>query len=133
MSNITTALVKETKDSVFSASVEVGTHSFIVDELPENEGGKDLGPSPFDLLTAALSACTVMTMRWYAEKKGFPLVQAEVKVVHDQKSNHFVKEIILHGDELTEEQKDKLVDIAGKCPVQKALLGDITIDTVAAD
>lgn len=130
MSDTTTALAKETKDSVFSASVEVGKHQFIADEPPENEGGKDLGPSPFDLLTSALSTCTVMTMRWYADRKEFPLEQAEVKVVLDQKNNHFVKEITLHGDKLTEEQKEKLVEIAGKCPVQKTLLGEITIDTV---
>lgn len=131
MSSLTTVTIKETSDSVFSAEVKVGKHSILSDEPPENPGGKDLGPSPFDLLTSALSACTVMTMRWYAERKEWPLVQAEANVVYDQKENHFTKEIILHGDELTEEQKAKLVDIAAKCPVQKSLLGETSIDTKA--
>ena len=128
MTDLTKVHIKEIEGSAYSAEIKVGTHSFIVDEPATFEGASDLGPGPFDLLTSSLAACSIMTMRWYARQKDIPLENAEAEVSLDKKTNHFTKRITLHGDQLTVEQKEKLIEIAAKCPVHKTLVGEITIE-----
>lgn len=121
----------------FTTDVQSGTHSLIADE-PENAGGENLGPSPYDFLAASLATCTSMTLQYYAKAKKIPLEEVRVHAQHhkkhaddckeDSKIDHIDRWIELDGD-LDDEQKMKLLEIANKCPVHKTLLSDIRIKT----
>lgn len=129
--DIVTAYIAETGQSVYSNTINVSGHEILADEPPEShEGGGNLGPAPYDLLTSSLAACTIMTMRWYAQKKNLPLERAEASVTFDKKAGRFTKEITLHGEKLSDADKKRLIEVAGKCPVQKTLQGEILIETV---
>lgn len=125
-----TAHIEETGESTFAVDINVSGHRIKGDE-PVADGGGNLGPNPYDLLTAALGECTAMTIRWYARRQQWPLDKVEVTVTHSKqdKVDVFDKKIILHGDALTEEQRKKLVEVAAKCPVQRTLESDIVIHT----
>ena len=133
---VTTAHVRETGESRFAVSIDVSGHNIRGDE-PEDMGGANLGPSPFELLTAALAECTTMTVRWYAEQQKWPLEAVEVVLTHQKggegavnaRQDVFTKSIRLTGPELTEEQHKKLIEIAAKCPVQRAREGTPLIRT----
>ena len=133
----TIAHIETRPDSPFAVAIEVSGHHFIGDE-PLGNGGADLGPSPFDLLTAALGECTAMTIRWYAQKHDWPLEQARVEVQHGKKiragSGEMVDEfrvtMEITGAQLTEDQRTKLYAIANECLVHKALTGTIAITMV---
>ncbi len=136
------AYIQETGESVFSVDIELSGHHVKGDE-PTSAGGKGLGPSPYELLLAALGECTAMTVRWYAQHQKWPLEKVEVRMTHSKrevagnsqiegkagKIDVFTKEILLHGPQLTEVQRDKLLDVAGKCPVQRTLMGNPVIRT----
>lgn len=126
-----TAHIVETGESDYAVSINVSGHSITGDE-PEDAGGKNLGPAPYDLLTAALGECTAMTVRWYALREKWPLEKVEVTLTHQkiEKLSVFEKRITLHGDQLTEEQRKKLIDVAAKCPVQRTLEGKVEVKTV---
>ena len=128
---MTTALIKETDDSLYSVSINVNGHQFIGDE-PESFGSKDLGPAPYDLLTASLGECTAMTIRWYAIKKGWDVGTVTVEVTYEKRDeqNVFSKKVHIEGDNLSDEQRARLHDVAHKCPVQKTLLSNIAIETL---
>jgi uncharacterized OsmC-like protein len=100
-------------------------------------GGTDAGPTPYDLLAAALAACTTMTLQMYAARKGWPLEAAEVEVKHSKvhrqdserdadgrqpsaKIDRFERELRLIG-RLSEEQRARLLEIAERCPVHRTL------------
>lgn len=135
----TTAHVSETGDSTFSVAINVSGHHLIGDE-PAEAGGKGLGPSPYDLLVAALGECTAMTIRWYARQKQWPLERVEVTLTHAKGGigknpatvDHFTKSIRFHGDDLTNEQRAKLIDVAARCPIQRTLEGTSIISTIAS-
>ena len=135
----TTALVIETGESAFSVSIDVSGHKLVGDE-PVAKGGNDLGPAPYDLLLAALGECTAMTVRWYARQQNWPLERVEVAVAHAKggaagkstKADHFTKTIRVTGQDLTEEQRDKLIAVASRCPVQRTLEGTPVITTLSA-
>ncbi|PJB71683.1 MAG: osmotically inducible protein OsmC [Alphaproteobacteria bacterium CG_4_9_14_3_um_filter_47_13] len=126
-----TAHIIETGESDFAVSIDVSGHTIKGDE-PEDAGGKDLGPAPYDLLTAALGECTAMTVRWYALREKWPLEKVEVKLTFQKlnKVGVFEKHVIVHGDDLTDDQRQKLIDVAAKCPVQRTLEGKVEIRTV---
>jgi len=126
-----TAHVSETGESDYAVSIDVSGHKITGDE-PEDAGGKDLGPAPYDLLTAALGECTAMTVRWFALQQKWPLDKVEVKLTFQKidKVGVFEKQVIVHGDALTDDQRQKLIEIAAKCPVQRTLEGKIEIKTV---
>ena len=95
-----------------------------------SKGGSGTGPSPHEYLGAALAACTSMTLKMYAGRKEMKLDNAIVTVDierHDDVET-FSREIQLHGN-LSEEEKDRLLEIAEKCPIHKALAGQIQIKT----
>lgn len=115
-----------------TTEIKAGNHSLLADE-PEEVGGFGLGPTPYDLVTAGLGACTAMTLRLYADRKKWPLTNVLVHLHHekiheldsenpDQQAllDHIWREIELEGD-LTEEQRQRLLEIAEKCPVHKTL------------
>lgn len=101
----------------YAASVTAGGHALRADEPPE-AGGTDTGPSPWELLCASLGACTAVTLRMYADRKEWPLEGLHVTVTRDGNTLHQLVE--LRGD-LSDEQHARLMDIAGRCPVHRAL------------
>jgi putative redox protein len=139
MTDQTTATVSETGQSPFAVSIAVSGHTLVGDE-PEDAGGRNLGPAPYDLLTAALAECTAMTIRWYARRENWPLDQVAVTVTHRKggegalspRQDVFEKRITLKAPALTAEQQRKLVEIAAKCPVQRTLEGTPLIQTLGA-
>lgn len=119
----------------FKSSVTIGNHALIADE-PESVGGTDMGPSPYELLASGLGACTVMTIRMYANIKKWELKGVTVDVTHrkeeaeDGKSkvDVFSREIKFIGD-FDEKQHERMLIIADKCPVHKTLSASSKIET----
>src|SRR5215467_13401149 len=124
----------------FRAQITAGAHTIIADE-PTDAGGADEGPSPYELLLAALGACTAMTLKLYIDRKKLPVTDVEVLLtfdrIHiddcescvkeerlkDQEIQHISRLIYGTGD-VTEEQKERLLYIAGRCPVHITLHSD---------
>jgi putative redox protein len=111
-------------------TVRIGPHTLVADGATD-DGGTDAGPSPHEWLLAGLGACTSMTVKLYADHKGWPLSRVEVTVDGKHEEGAFVlqRHITLVGPDLTEEQRARLLEIANKCPVHKALTGPIRIET----
>ena len=111
----------------YTHDVEIeGGHTLVMDE-PTDEGGSNLGPSPTRAVGAALAACTAITCEMYAERKGWDLGAVECEVEVEQGRGSVFEEITLTlriPAELDEEQRDRLLQIAAKCPVHRALKGD---------
>ena len=109
--------------SGYEHEVEIREHRLIADE-PEAKGGTDQGPAPSELLAASLGTCTAITMEMYAGRKEWGLGTVEVAVDYTEATADdpptFDVTITL-GAELSEENRDRLLTIAGKCPVHKAL------------
>lgn len=137
--NSFTAHIVETGESAFAVSIDVSGHHLIGDE-PVAQGGGDLGPAPYDLLLSALGECTAMTVRWYARQQNWPLERVEVTLTHAKggaegnsaKTDHFTKTIRIIGQDLSDEQREKLITVAARCPVQRPLEGTPVITTIAA-
>jgi putative redox protein len=114
----------------FEHEVRVREHRLVADE-PDDAGGRDLGPSPEELLAAALASCTAITMQMYAERKGWDLTGAEVDCDYQPaergRTTHF--ELILRLPEsLTDEQVERLQVIAAKCPIHRTLDGEVAFE-----
>lgn len=116
----------------FTTLVRAGRHHLTADE-PEDIGGNDFGPTPYELLGSALATCTVMTLKMYALRKGIDLKEVNVHVSHEKKHgtdsdaasatnkiDEFTRDIELFGD-LTEAEQKRLLEIADKCPVHRTL------------
>lgn len=137
-------LVAERGISKFANTVRTADHVLFADE-PESVGGTNTGPSPYELLSAALGACTTMTLRMYADLKKLPLDHVAVEVTHDKihavdcaecetkegKVDRFARVISLRG-ELDEAQRAKLLEIADKCPVHRTLHSEVSVTTQLA-
>ena len=137
--------VYESGKGKFTQDIIIGQHTLIADE-PTTNGGNDTGPSPYEFLLAALGACTSMTLRMYAELKKIPLEKVIVKLKHDKihvqdckecehndsKIDHIERIIELKG-KLSQEQRNKLLEIANKCPVHRTLTSKILINTSLVD
>jgi putative redox protein len=128
------------KDAL-TASINTGDHQLIIDE-PEEEGGKNLGPDPYDFILSALGACTAITLRLYAQRKQWPLEKITVKLSRKKiypddclnceqdaaKLDYIEKTLLMEGN-LSTEQRERLKIISEKCPVQKTLVSGISIQT----
>ncbi|MFL5332716.1 MAG: alpha/beta fold hydrolase [Geminicoccaceae bacterium] len=136
-------LVEETGRGGFQQQVTMGRHRLIADE-PESVGGMDSGPGPYDLLLAAVGTCSSMTVRLYAERKGWPLERVAVRLRHarihasdcadcetkgDARVDTIERRLTLQGP-LDGEQRAQLVEIAGRCPVHRTLESEVKIRTV---
>jgi uncharacterized OsmC-like protein len=125
----------------FRQDVQVGGHRLVVDE-PVELGGTDEGATPYALLLAALGACTSMTVRLHAARKGWPLESVEVRLSHEKihakdcatcdtkegRLDRIECELILGGP-LDVEQRRRLGEIADRCPVHRTLTSEIDIRT----
>jgi putative redox protein len=122
-------IVTEAAGGRYLNHVAAGRHRWLADE-PEAIGGTGAGPAPFQMLSAALGACTSMTLRMYAERKELALRRVEVSVSHERHgaTDRFVRVVALDGD-LDEEQRASLLAIANRCPVHRALEGATQIVT----
>ncbi len=126
-------------DYTYSQLLTAGRHGFVADE-PEADGGDDLGPSPYELLLWALGSCTAMTLLMYARRKGWDVAECSVHLTHDRvhakdceeceeetgRVELIRREISLRG-QISEEQKERLLEIAGRCPVHKTITGNPTV------
>jgi uncharacterized OsmC-like protein/fermentation-respiration switch protein FrsA (DUF1100 family) len=135
-------LVTETRQGLFQQEISVRGHRLLADE-PIEVGGLDSGPGPYDLLLAALGACTAMTLRLYAERKALALDRVTVRLSHtkihaadcadcDTKEgmlDRIDRAITLSGN-LDQNQRARLIEIADKCPVHRTLISEIDIRTV---
>jgi uncharacterized OsmC-like protein len=136
-----TVIVRETRRGVFQQEVIAGRHRLTADE-PVNVGGLDSGPGPYELLLAALGACTSMTLRLYADRKKLPLTRTEIRLRHSRiyatdcaecetKEGMLdrIERIITLEGELDAEARRQLLEIADKCPVHRTLISEIDIRT----
>jgi putative redox protein len=135
-----TVIVTETGSGTYTQEILAGEHSLAADE--PRPVGDDAGPTPYDLLLAALGSCTSMTVRMYADRKGWPLDRVRVTLRHSRIHakdcaecettkgwiSHIDRELELTGD-LDDDQRQKLMDIAERCPVHQTLTGEVRIAT----
>lgn len=123
--------VEETGGGQFQVRVITASGSFLADE-PASVGGLGSGPTPYDLLGAGLGACTAMTCRLYADRKGWPLERVVVEVGHVAKTasapDRFTRKIGFGGG-LDEDQQARLMEIADRCPVHRTLTESAVIST----
>ena len=139
-------VVAEADFGKFAQRIAVDGRFTLSADEPESAGGTGTGPDPYDLLLAALGACTSMTLRMYADHKGIPLRHVEVTLRHQKiyaedcascdtkagKLDRIERVIALEGD-LDEAQHKRLLEIADKCPVHRTLTSEISIVTRLAD
>jgi putative redox protein len=132
--------VAETGSGTYTQQITAGPHQLVADEPPPIS--EDSGPTPFDLLLAALGACTSMTVRMYANKKGWPLERVEVTLRHSRIHaedcahcettkgliSHIDRSIELIGD-LDDTQRQRLLEISERCPVHQTLTSEVDIAT----
>ncbi|MEH0155581.1 alpha/beta fold hydrolase [Limibacter armeniacum] len=129
-------------DKGYTTEMLVGKHYMVADE-PEDVGGFDFGPSPYGYLTAALGACTAMTLRLYADHKQLEVEEINIHLSHSKshmedcenceadnqsKIDHFDREIEIKGN-LTEAQRNRMLEIADKCPVHRTLHEEVKVST----
>ena len=134
--------VVERGSGKFTQDLAVGRHRLTADE-PIAVGGDDLGPGPYDFVLAGLGACTAMTLRLYAARKSLPLERVSVTLSHDKihaedcdhcetkagRLDRMVRRIKLEGA-LDEAQRQKLLEIADKCPVHRTLEGEVVVESL---
>lgn len=125
----------------FTTSIQTKNHTFIADE-PAGIGGSDFGPSPYEYLNAALAACTAMTLKMYAERKNWDLREVFVYLSHSRKHSddlmvkvdkpkymdHINKKLKFVGN-LDDTQKERLKEIASRCPVHKTIASEVVFET----
>ena len=125
-------VASETLAGKFQLTVRSGEHTLFADE-PESVGGLGSGLSPYELVSAGLAACTVMTMRLYANRKGFPLERATTSVRHEKVADmmppdRFTRTIVLDGP-LSDDQRARILEIADRCPVDLTLVRGSDVQT----
>jgi putative redox protein len=138
-----TVHVAERGTGAFTVAIRAGRHTWLGDE-PTSVGGDDLGPAPYDMLTAALGACTAMTLRMYARQKKWPLDKVSVALKHSKvhaadcascetqvvKVDRIERSITLEGA-LDDTQRQRLLEIADKCPVHRTLHSEVEVLTLS--
>ncbi|MCZ6786210.1 MAG: OsmC family protein [Planctomycetota bacterium] len=136
-----TVHVEETREGKFIQHITMGEHTLTAD-APASSGGDDRGPNPYDLLLAALGTCTTMTLRMYADHKKWPLERVAVHLTQEKihatdceqcegetgKVDRIERELELHGP-LDDTQRERLLQIAGRCPVHRTLMEEKQILT----
>lgn len=130
-------IVTENGQGRYQQEVRAGRHQLLADE-PLSVGGGDAGPAPFDYLMAGLGACTSMTLRMYAERKELALTGISVALSHEKilvdgkPRDRITRNITLSG-KLTAAERQRLLEIAEKCPVHRALTQSLLIDSALVE
>ncbi|TVP74261.1 MAG: OsmC family protein [Gemmatimonadales bacterium] len=143
-------VVARTGAEGYRTEVRARQHALVADE-PESVGGEDLGPTPYELLSAALAVCSTMTLRMYADRKGWPLEEAEFTVEHSKMTpkeaeaagevggaggvprlDLFRRELVVRG-ELDQAQRERLLEIADRCPVHRSLSAGVRIESALGE
>ena len=129
MKKIANATVNASQTS-YRQNIEAGTFALVADEPPA-AGGQGAGPAPYDYLLASLGACTAITLQMYAERKGFELsnLRIELMLFKNREGETRIERVLHSTAELNDEQRERLLDIAGKTPVTKTLLNGVQITT----
>ncbi|MCS3860534.1 bifunctional alpha/beta hydrolase/OsmC family protein [Salinibacter ruber] len=126
-------------EGTYRTAIQAGRHALVGDE-PESVGGDDDGPTPYGFLLSALGSCTGMTLRMYADRKEWPLDKTIVRLSHEKvhaedcencdteqgQVDRITREIEIRG-RLSDDQRERLFEIANKCPVHRTLLGDVDV------
>mgnify|MGYP003382658490 FL=1 len=126
-------VVSENGQGRYQQEIRTGQHILLADE-PEGMGGNDAGPEPFDFLMAGLGACTSITLRMYAERKNLALIGISVALSHEKievdgvKRDRISRQITLEGN-LSAAERQRLLEIANKCPVHRALSQPFILDS----
>jgi putative redox protein len=132
----TAAVTVVNGETPYVVTLSDGAHQWLADEPPE-AGGGNRGPSPHQLVLSGLGACTAITLRMYAERKRWPLAGVTVELQFNPEGppaaggSEIRRRITLRGD-LTDEQRQRLLQIANACPVNRTLLGEIRTTTSLA-
>jgi putative redox protein len=117
-------------DGKFKHTVTIGRHKITVDE-PEDQGGSDKGPNPQEMLAVSLASCTAITIEMYAKRKGWDIGEVAVDVDYEpaQRGSPTKFKMIMHlPKELPEDQRERLQQIAAKCPVHQTLEGEVMFE-----
>jgi putative redox protein len=117
-------------DGLLEQRVEIRGHRLTADE-PRDHGGEDSGPSPQELLAASLASCTAITMEMYAQRKGWEVGDVSVNVSYEPAQRGSPTRFRMNVEfpkELPEEQRERLMQIGAKCPVHRALEGEVMFD-----
>jgi uncharacterized OsmC-like protein len=136
---VASVTVTHVPGTTYQTRIDTGDLALIGDE-PVDSGGDGLGPNPYELLLAAIGHCTVLTILLYARRKGWLVDGVSVRATHERvvntekidgelirtKVERIVQEIALQGN-LDEDQRARLIEIAGKCPVHRTITGDLEI------
>lgn len=141
------AVLAQLNEGPFLTRILAGQHHLVADE-PEDIGGENLGPTPYELVAAGLGACTAMTIKMYVNRKGWPLDEVNVHLSYDgkykedcesceekeSKIGRFIRKIELKGS-LDKKQKERILAIANKCPVHRTLVqgADVETDLIESD
>jgi putative redox protein len=126
----------------YQVEVNARQHRFVADE-PESKGGDDCGPNPYDLLLASLAACKIITVHMYAQRKGWPVERVNIHMSHQKsdaadcddctsesgKIDEIYCDISFEGD-LDDDQRQRLAEIANRCPVHRTLTSETKIRTI---
>ncbi|OQA34247.1 MAG: OsmC-like protein [Betaproteobacteria bacterium ADurb.Bin341] len=114
----------------YQQEVKIGQHQLLADE-PESLGGDDAGPSPMEFVLTGLGACTAITLRMYAEKKGLDIARITVSLEHRRspEGKHQVERVVAVEGNLTDEQRTRLLEIANRCPTHLALQQPLEVKT----
>ncbi len=114
----------------YQQEVRIGKHQLLADE-PENLGGNDAGPAPMAFVLTGLGACTAITLRMYAEKKGLDIARITVALEHRRspEGKHQVERVVTIEGQLSDEQRTRLLDIANRCPTHLALQQPLEVTT----
>jgi putative redox protein len=139
-----TVTVTETGAGAYTQQITAGRHVLVADE--PRPIGDDAGPTPYDLLLAALGACTSMTVRMYADRKGWPLERVQVTLRHNRIHAedcaecettkgwiHRIDRDIELAGELDDTQRERLLQIAERCPIHQTLTSEVNIATYLRD
>lgn len=140
-----TVVVREIGPGRYTQEVRAGRHVARADE-PASQGGDDAGPAPYEYLLAGLGACTSMTVRMYAERKQWPLTGVAVRLTHERihaedcaecetKSGKIdlIRRLVTFEGDLDDEQRQRLLEIANKCPVHRTLTSEVAVRTEMND